>query len=89
MVVSTLSVLTGSAGRTAVLHQALGNIFTPLTAYCFMAFTLLYTPCISTIAAMRREFGSIKWTVGTVLFDFSMAWVVTFALYHAGLLLGL
>ena len=88
MVVTTISVLTGAAGNTATLHRAIGGIFTPLSAYAFMCFTLLYTPCVSTIVTMKREFNSVKWTAGTVLFDFSVAWVVTFLVYHIGGLLG-
>lgn len=89
MVVTTLSVLTGSAGNTGVLHQALGAIFSPLTAYGFMCFTLLYTPCITTIVTMKREFNSLKWALGTVAFDFSVAWVVTFIIVNIGRLFGL
>jgi ferrous iron transport protein B len=71
------------------LHQAMSQLFTPLTAYVFMAFVLLYAPCISAIATMKKEFNSIKWTVGTLVLDFGSAWVISFAIYSVGKLLGL
>ncbi|HEX3026221.1 MAG TPA: ferrous iron transport protein B [Clostridia bacterium] len=89
MVVTTISVLTGANGNTSALHQALGGVFSPLSAYSFMCFTLLYTPCISTIVMMKREFNSLKWTVGTIAFDFSVAWVVTFLIFQVGRMFGL
>lgn len=89
MVVSTLSVIAGGTGNAAALHSMVGTLFTPLSAYAFMAFALLYLPCISAIATMRREFNSIKWTAGTLCYDFCMAWVVSFIIYQAGRLIGL
>lgn len=89
MIVSTLSVVSSAGGNTPLLHQAMSSLFTPLSAFAFMAFTLLYAPCISTITVMRREFNSLKWTAGTLALDFSVAWVVTFLIFQAGRLLGL
>ena len=89
MVVSTFSVLTGSGGSTAVLHSAIANLFTPLSAYAFMVFVLLYSPCVSAIATMKKEFNSLKWTVGTLAMDFTLAWIISFIIYSAGRLLGL
>lgn len=89
MVVSSFSVLTGSGGDISALHTAVSQLFTPLSAYAFMAFVLLYTPCISTIAAMRRELNSAKWTAATIAIDFSAAWIVSFLIYSIGTLLGL
>ena len=88
MVVSTFSVLSGAGGNAAALHAAVGKLFTPLTAFGFMSFTLLYLPCISAITAMRRELNSWKWTAGTLAVDFSTAWIVTFIIVHVGRLLG-
>jgi ferrous iron transport protein B len=88
-VVSTFSVLTGSGGDKMALHQAMSQLFTPLTAYAFMAFVLLYAPCISAIATMKKEFNSLKWTVGTLVLDFGSAWIISFAIYSVGKLLGL
>ena len=55
-VVSTLSVLTGTA--TANLSRVLGSMFTGRSAASFLVFTLLYTPCVAAIAAVKREMGS-------------------------------
>lgn len=88
MVVSSISVLTGSTGNIASLHAAVSQLFTPLSAYAFMVFVLLYAPCVSAIATMRKEFNSLKWTAGTLLLDFSSAWLISFLIYSVGRLLG-
>ena len=80
-VVSTLTVLLG--GSTA----ALAAIFTPLTAFTFLVFALLYTPCVAAIAAVRNELGG-KRAVGVVLMQCVVAWVVAFMVHTVGLLLG-
>ena len=72
-VVSTMAVLLETG--TAELPAALGQLFTPLTAAAFLAFTLLYTPCVAAIATIRREFGSALKTVGVVVMQCGVAWV--------------
>ena len=72
-VVSTMAVLLETG--TAELPAALGTLFTPLTAAAFLAFTLLYTPCVAAIATIRREFGSTLKTVGVVVMQCGVAWV--------------
>ncbi|CDZ23648.1 hypothetical protein CCDG5_0510 [[Clostridium] cellulosi] len=89
MVVSTFSVLSGAPGSAAELQAAVSQLFTPLTAYAFMVFVLLYTPCISAIATMKKEFNSLKWTAGTLAIDFSAAWIISFLIYNVGRLFGL
>ncbi len=84
-VVSTLAVLTGTS--VAGLPEALHSMFTPLTAFSFLTFTLLYTPCVAAISAVRREMGSSRSAVGVVIMQTSIAWVVAFVVYHIGLLL--
>ena len=83
-VVSTFAVLTGS--NTANMSAALSFIFTPLTAISFLVFTLLYTPCVAAISAVRREMNSGKAAVGVVFLQTGVAWVVAFIVYHIGLL---
>ena len=80
-VVSTLTVLLGSA-------SAVTNLFTPLTAFVFLTFALLYTPCVAAIAAVRNELGG-KTAVAVVLMQCGVAWVVAFLVHAAGLALGL
>lgn len=83
-VVSTFAVLTGA--NTANMPSALASIFSPLTAFSFLVFTLLYTPCVAAISAVRREMNSGKAAVGVVFLQTGVAWIVSFAVYHLGLL---
>ena len=82
-VVSTLTVLLG--GDTSALNM----LFTPFTALVFLIFTLLYTPCVAAIAAVKRELGGGRAALGVVLMQCGIAWVVAFAVHCAGVLLGL
>ncbi len=82
-VVSTLSVLLSGRGT---LEQSLLQIFTPLSAYSFMVFTLLYLPCISAFAAVRREMNSAKWTAATVIIELISAYLVSALIYQIGTL---
>lgn len=81
-VVSTLTVLLG--GDTA----ALATMFTPFTAIVFLVFTLLYTPCVAAIAAVKRELGGAKAAAGVVIMQCAIAWVVAFVVHCVGTLLG-
>ena len=81
-VVSTLTVLLG--GTTA----ALGTLFTPGTALAFLAFTLLYTPCVATIATVRNEVGT-KGAVAMVVMQCAVAWLVAGAVRLATLAIGM
>ena len=85
-VVSTLAVLTGAA-ETASLAGMLTAIFTPLTAYAFLIFCLLYMPCVATLATVRREMGGMKYALLVVLFQTGVAWIVSFLIYNIGSLL--
>ena len=82
-VVSTMAVLTkATSGLT--LAQMLSQMFTPLSAYCFLTFCLLYMPCVATLATVRREMGGWKYAFSTVLFQTGVAWIVAFIIYHIG-----
>ena len=61
---------------------------TPLTAYCFMVFVLLYFPCIATIATIKNETGSWRWAAFAALYTTTLAWVVSAAVRHIGVMLG-
>ena len=82
-VVSTLTVLTGAASD-AQLSTALQSIFTPLSAFSFLAFTVLYMPCVAAFAASRRELGSLKSAVLTALYQTGAAYVVAFLIFQVG-----
>lgn len=84
-VVSTMSVLCGTSMSN--LPQTLGSFFTPLSAVSFLVFTLLYTPCVAAIAAIRREMYSALQAVGIVIMQCGIAWLVAFGVYRIGSLL--
>ena len=82
-VVSTLTVLLG--GKTALLS----TLFTPFTAYVFLIFTLLYTPCVAAVATVRREMGTVRAAAGIALLQCVTAWIVAFIVHGIGMLFGL
>ena len=94
IVVSTLGVLyqvgEEAEERSEGLIQALRKSeMTPLASYAFMAFVLIYTPCLGTIAVIRRETNSWKWTAFSVGYAVALAWVVAFVIVQGGRLVGL
>ena len=87
-VVSTLTVLLGTS--TANLTSVLPGLLTPLSAVSFLIFTLLYTPCVAAIAAVRSELNSSAKALGVVLLQCTVAWLFAFLVYNAGnILLGI
>lgn len=90
VVVSSCSVLFGVGNVTSkagqmTLMSVLGEAgFGPLNAYCLMVFCLLYVPCIATLATIRRESGSGKWTAAAAGFQLLTAWIVTFLIFQVG-----
>lgn len=62
------------------------KVFTPLVAYAFMLFILIYFPCMAVIAAIRKEAGT-KWALFTIFYTTGLAWVVAFCVYQIGSLL--
>jgi len=63
--------------------------FNPLIAYVLMLFTLIYTPCVATIAVIKKETNGWKWPAFTVAYTLVLAWVICFIVYQTGLFLGL
>ena len=99
VVVSSLGVLydaqevegdDGTAGLQAKLQSVTdenGNaFFSPLKAYTFLLFILLYFPCIAAISAIAKEAGR-KWAAFSVVYTTGLAWIVSFIFWHVGLLL--
>ena len=76
IVASTIGVLYGDAGYN----------FSPLTAYAFLLFVLIYFPCIATIAAIKHESGSWRWAIFAACYTTLLAWVVSAVVYQVGLL---
>ena len=83
-VVSTLAVLTG--GNTATLPATLSQMFSPLAACAFLTFTLLYSPCVAAIAAVRRELGG-KHAAIVAGYQCGVAWLAGCMVYQFGSLL--
>ena len=92
VVVSSCAVLFGISSVTsdagmAALSGSLGALgFGALNAYALMTFSLLYVPCAATLATIKKETGSWGWTGLVAVFQIAVAWLVTFAVYHIGLL---
>ena len=84
-VISTLAVLTGAG--IVELGNNLHTLFSPLSAYSFLIFTLLYTPCVAAVATVKRELGSIRGTVFVILYQTGIAWLAAFMVYRIGSLL--
>ena len=82
-VVSTLSVLTG-ASSDLQLSTAISSIFTPLSSFAFLTFTLLYMPCIAAFAATKRELGSVRYAVMAAVYQTLTAYVVGMLVYQIG-----
>ena len=93
VVVSSCAVLFGisnvttAAGMSSLMATLGGMGFGALNAYCLMTFSLLYVPCAATLATIKKETGSWGWTGFVALFQIAVAWLVTFLVYHVGLLL--
>lgn len=84
-VISTLGVLTGAGDESAAMLTALQTVFpNVLSAISFLAFTLLYTPCVAAVTAIHRELNSMKLTVLTVIIQCSVAWIISSLIYNIG-----
>ena len=85
-VVSTMSVLYG-VSASADLATILTGVFSPVAAYAFLIFILLYMPCMSAFATIKREMGGWRWALGAAAFQTCLAWLTAFVVYHIGMLL--
>lgn len=84
-VVSTLAILLNTS--VANLGASLSSVFTPLAAFSFLCFTLLYTPCVAAVATVKRELKSVPATIGVVLMQCVVAWLTAFIIFRLGLLI--
>ncbi len=87
IVVGTLGVVYGAEG--AGLTTAIAQSWLPLSAFAFMAMTLVYIPCVATIGAIKKETNSWRWTAFAVGYSLVLGWVVAVAIYQIGRLIGL
>lgn len=92
VVVSSFAVLFGvanansQAGMEAIVQNihSINPDFGPLNAFCLMLFCLLYVPCMATVATIRKESGSRKFTGGMIVFQLGFAWLVSTAVFQLG-----
>lgn len=93
---SSVSLLSGILAKESVvssmevifngdLKVILPQFFTAISAYSFLIFTLLYTPCVSTLGTMKKEYGT-KMMVFSLCYQVVLAWVVSFIFYHIAIL---
>jgi ferrous iron transport protein B len=90
--VTTLLFLPGEPEKEedqSALKKAVMAGFTPLSSFAFMAFVLLYMPCMIVLIAMRQELGTWKWAGLAFLYQTGLAWVVALIIYQGGQLLGM
>jgi len=86
IVIGSLSVIYGMSGPE--LSGALVQQLDWVQAYSFMLFTLIYTPCLSTIATLRKESNSTGFMVFSIAWSLALAWLLSFAFYQAARALG-
>ncbi|MBR6570756.1 MAG: ferrous iron transport protein B, partial [Clostridia bacterium] len=88
-VVSTLAVLAGVEAESAQMLASMHALFpSTLSAVSFLAFVLLYMPCVAAVAAMRREMESTRWALGTIAGQTALAWAVAVLIFQFGRILG-
>ncbi|MSS62465.1 ferrous iron transport protein B [Velocimicrobium porci] len=93
VVVSSLTVLlnvgtiNSKEGMMAMNSVLSGAGFTAVNAYALMVFCLLYTPCVATIATIRKELNSTKWAMFAAFFQLIVAWFVAVLVYQVGSLI--
>ena len=84
LVVSTLGVLYVDDPEADEVSLAERIPITPLVAFCYMLFVLIYFPCIAALAAIKQESGSWKWALFAACYTTVLAWIVSFTVYQIG-----
>ncbi len=88
VVVSTFSSLFGVDEDVQILNPQLQELFTPLSAYAFMAFVLLYVPCFATIGTIKQETNGWRWPLTMSAITLVTGYIVALIIYQGGSLLG-
>ncbi|OKP89458.1 ferrous iron transport protein B [Paenibacillus sp. P32E] len=88
VVVSTMNIIY-HASDAAGLEGQISQVFTPLSSVSFMAFILLYTPCLATVGVIKKETASWKWTFFSIGYSVALAYIVALVIFQGGSLLGL
>ena len=98
-VVATIGILYGAgdvsteaedAADTAstMMQTGMATAFTSLSAFAFMVFSQLYTPCVTALGTIKKEAGGWKWVGFSAVYQFAIAWVVSLLVYQVGRMLG-
>ncbi|HAT4125370.1 TPA: ferrous iron transport protein B [Clostridium perfringens] len=87
-VVATMGMVYAGVEEGEALINVIQQVFTPLSAVSFLVMTLLYTPCLAALGAIKRETNSMKWTIFSAVYTFVIALVLSTLVYQVGLLLG-
>ena len=91
-VVASLSMFYGFSltASSAAVATALASTFTtPLSAFAFLVFILLYVPCVAAVAAIYKEMNSLKWTLISLGWQLGVAYVISMVIFQLGCLVGL
>ena len=84
IVISNMAIIYGIGESAGDFASALSGTFSTLSAYAFMVFVLLYTPCVAVMGVVKRETNSYKWTAFSVLYQLFVAWLVATLVYQVG-----
>lgn len=89
-VVSSMAIIAGlTDGGSSLIFASDGifGFFTPASAYAFIVFNLFSAPCLGTIGAMKKEYGSGKHALKAILFQTGLAWILGVLVYWIGRLI--
>ena len=87
MVVSSMSMFYGfsmTASGTAIAAALGGTFQSPLAAYSFLVFVLLYVPCVAAVSTIHKEMNSTRWTLASIGWQLCAAWLGSFLVYQLG-----
>jgi len=86
--IATLGILYGAGEEEARLGEVMGGILTPAAALAFLAVQMLFIPCVATVATIRQETGSWKWTAFSIALLLVLSFSVGIAIYQGAMLVG-
>ncbi|WP_397539341.1 ferrous iron transport protein B [Rummeliibacillus pycnus] len=87
VVVSSMNIIYHAPNMDS-LQALLTQAYTPLSAFSFIVFILLYIPCLATVGTIKKETGSTKWTYFSIIYALILAYIITLIIYQCGKLLG-
>lgn len=92
---ASVSLVTGIAAKESIVSSlavlymdaSIASAFTPMSAFSFLVFVLIYTPCVAALSAIRKEMGSTKWTLVSVVYQLFAAWLASALVFQIGTLI--